>query len=296
MSQVKFQFDERDYNKSYSFRGKVYIDIIIQCNENDKMKDIFQKFYSKTEIDKNSIYYRYNEKIINEDLTLKELKQNTIENEEIIIVQKIYRVIFQFWEFKNDYKDKYGDIIIPCFGNEQMKNVIQKFCDKTNIDKNLIKFEDKYDYNKINEDLSYNELNKNYNELTIYVKKNYSENLTKSKDIICPYPFCKEYIRIEIKEFKIKLYDCKNGHKFENLSLDEFEISQLIYKSEFYNCKENSCPLEEQINNNECKKHEKENFVSYCKDCKENICSRCYPNHKNKNHIIISLGDILAEI
>ena len=115
MSQVKFQFDERDYNKSYSFGGKVYIDIIIQCNENDKMKDIFQKFYSKTEIDKNSIYFRYNQKIINEDLTLKELKQNTIENEAIIIVQKIYRVIFQFWEFKNDYKDKYGDIIIPCF-------------------------------------------------------------------------------------------------------------------------------------------------------------------------------------
>jgi hypothetical protein len=37
------------------------------------------------------------------------------------------------------------------------------------------------------------------------------ENKIKSKNIICP--ICKENIKMDIKDYKINLYECKNGHK-----------------------------------------------------------------------------------
>ena len=40
--------------------------------------------------------------------------------------------------------------------------------------------------------------------------------LQKSKYIICPE--CKDNIRIKIKDYKIELYDCQNGHNIKNLS------------------------------------------------------------------------------
>ena len=39
-------------------------------------------------------------------------------------------------------------------------------------------------------------------------------NMVKSKDIICPE--CKESCLIEIKNNRIRLYDCKNGHEKKN--------------------------------------------------------------------------------
>ena len=48
----------------------------------------------------------------------------------------------------------------------------------------------------------------------------------KSKDIICPE--CSENSRFEIKDYKIKLSDCKNGHIIDNILLNEFEKGQYI--------------------------------------------------------------------
>ena len=56
--------------------------------------------------------------------------------------------------------------------------------------------------------------------------------MIKSKDIICP--ICKEIRIYEIKDHKIKLCGCKNGHIIDNIKLDDFnnkqniDISQII--------------------------------------------------------------------
>ena len=45
--------------------------IIIQCNKDEKMKEIFKIFFEKIKIDKNTIYFMNNEnKILNDELSL----------------------------------------------------------------------------------------------------------------------------------------------------------------------------------------------------------------------------------
>ena len=51
-------------------------------------------------------------------------------------------------------------------------------------------------------------------------------NIKKSKDIICPK--YKEICLYEIKDYKIKLYDCKNRHINEYINLNEYENKQKI--------------------------------------------------------------------
>ena len=57
----------------------------------------------------------------------------------------------------------------------------------------------------------------------IEIKEN---DIIKSKNIICPE--CKESIKMEIKDYKINLYGCKNKHRIENILLNEFEETQYI--------------------------------------------------------------------
>ena len=47
--------------------------IIIQCNLNDKMKDIFHKLYTKLDNKQDEFYFLYNDSQIEEELTLKEI-------------------------------------------------------------------------------------------------------------------------------------------------------------------------------------------------------------------------------
>ena len=53
-----------------------------------------------------------------------------------------------------------------------------------------------------------------------------NENIKESEEIICPE--CKEDILIKIEEYRIKMYKCKNNHNIENISIKEFNNSQLI--------------------------------------------------------------------
>ena len=46
---------------------------IIQCNKNEKRKDIFNRFINKIGIDGNNIYYIYSGNIINEELKYEEI-------------------------------------------------------------------------------------------------------------------------------------------------------------------------------------------------------------------------------
>ena len=149
-------------------------------------------------------------------------------------------------------------------------------------------------------------------------------NIKKSNDIICPE--CKEICRYEIKDYRIKLYDWKNGHIKKDIKFNEFEYLQFLdiskikcdkcknenksntFNNEFYKCYEckmNLCPLCKLIHdkthsiinydnkNYICNKHN-EAFIEYCEDCNIDICLLCSNEHKN--HKIILYQDKLIDI
>lgn len=140
-------------------------------------------------------------------------------------------------------------------------------------------------------------------------------------DIICPE--CGECVFINIKDYKITLYGCKNNHKTENLLLNEFLEAQKkglsnikcdiclnknknnTENNEFYrclNCPMNLCPecklthhKRHNIVNHElkyyiCKKHNY-SYRSFCKTCQKNLCFMCQREH-NEHDDIISFKDL----
>ena len=224
--------------------------------------------------------------------------------------------------------------VIQCNINEKMKDICQRFKDKVNINNNMNIF---YSYNGkvgINEELTFEQISnsedKGRNKMSILVYDNQAEAVLinkedkiKSKNIICPE--CKENIKMEIKDYKINLYDCINKHKIDNILLNEFEETQIIdiskiicnicknnnksktYNNIFYKCltyKQNICPLCKNNHNKEhkiinyddkyyiCNKHN-ENYISYCEDCKINLCVSC---NEHKNHKRILFTDILPDL
>ena len=202
--------------------------------------------------------------------------------------------------------------IIQCQSNEIMKDICQKFRNKINLDKNKAIF---YSYNAkigINEELKFeetaNSTDKKRKKMSILVydtemQLNKKEiDIIKSKNTICPK--CKENIKMDIKDYKINLFGCKNNHKIQNILLNEYEATQsinrveilcnickLYNKSSTYNnifykcdiCNKNICPLcllnhdksHKVINYDDkyyiCAKHN-DNYISYCEECKINIC------------------------
>ena len=214
--------------------------------------------------------------------------------------------------------------IIQCNLDEKMKNIFQKFIDKTQIiNKNIF-----YSYDgktEINKELTFEEVaspeDKTKNKMNIIVLENKLESdlekkvIIKSKNIICPE--CKENIKMEIKNFKINLYECQNGHKMENILLNEFEylqnkdlnsrkcdICNKINNDNFYKCltcNNNICPL---CTSNHCKNHKiinyddkyylckkhNEKYITYCDNCKINLCALCEPH---KSHNKITYSDVL---
>ena len=233
-----------------------------------------------------------------------------------------------------EFNYKGNKTIIQCDPNDKMKDIIKKFCTKIENDKDKMCF--LYAGNRINEELTFskqaNNIDKERKIMSILVSdimsninnSNINKSLIKSKTVICPE--CKENIRIDIQEYKIKLYDCKNGHKRENIILNQFESTQFIdeskiiceicrtaNKSESYDkkfnrcfiCKKNLCHL--------CKsKHDKTHYIidydqknylcdlhfesynSYCKDCKKDICVICEQDHSS--HEIKYYGGMIPNI
>ena len=218
-----------------------------------------------------------------------------------------------------------NDIIIQCGENEVIKDIIERFLAKIGLSKNnnLV-----YLYNGalLNEKLTFKEqLNKfDDKRMNVIVNKNdstYIQNII-SKDIICP--ICNETIFMDIKDYKINLYGCKNNHKNENILLNKFEDSQKIilndikcnlcgrnrgniYNNEFFiciTCDKTICPLcrlnhtKEHIimnyddKNYICKNHNK-SYYKYCNTCKEDMCKSC--KNKHRNHDILKFKDKLVK-
>ena len=127
-------------------------------------------------------------------------------------------------------------IIIQCKLDEKMKNICQKLKDKVKINNKSIF----YSYNGkvgINEELTFEEAinseDKKRNKMSILVFENEIElkknDIIKSGNIICPE--CKENIKMDIINYKINIYECKNKHKIENILLNEFEETQNINRT-----------------------------------------------------------------
>ena len=223
------------------------------------------------------------------------------------------------------YEDK--KIIIQCNENDKIKDICKRFASKLNLEMNSLFFI--CGGEKINLELSFinlaNTMNKESNKISIIVFENKikaaSKNVLKMKEVICPK--CGENARLKIEKYKFTLFECKNGHKINNILLNEFGNTQIInlsnikcdnckendkentYKNKFFNCiscNKNLCPLcklshdkthniiDYDLKNYICAAHN-EIFNSYCKKCKKNTCIFCEPEHKS--HDMINYSKLL---
>ena len=143
-------------------------------------------------------------------------------------------------------------IIIQCKQDEKLKEVKKKFLTKCHEAQSKELFF-LCGGNKLDEELTFTEIAKNtgkdcdkINVLVEEIKKEEKSSfLKKSKNIICPE--CAENARISLNEYKISLYECKNGHKKENIQLNEFKKTQYIDESAIIcdNCKTNKSEIYE---------------------------------------------------
>ena len=217
---------------------------------------------------------------------------------------------------------------------DEFSHIIQKFSQKTLIPPSSVYFVANGGplIPELTIEKQMNESNKKNNCIKVLVYSNDDEEekeneeiLIKPKEIICPE--CYEPCRIKFENYKIKLFDCINGHITENININNFQEKQQInaakiicekckennkgktFNNEFYRCltcQQNFCPLCSNIhlksNNNHniisydnkfyfCEKHN-ESFIKYCNTCKINICFIC-EEKEHGEHDIISLGNLI---
>ena len=118
--------------------------------------------------------------------------------------------------------------IIQCIQDDKMEDIIQKFlakCEKKMEDLFFIYDGKILDIKKTFKEAT-NNLDKNRNKISvivndIQVEEKHVSSLKKAKYFICPK--CNENIYFSIKDYKIFLKDCKNGHKMDDILFNEFE-------------------------------------------------------------------------
>ena len=223
-------------------------------------------------------------------------------------------------------------LTIQCNEKDKMDEIIKKFCEKINKNKDEIYFI--YGGNFVKENKSFTEIASSddikrkklsilCNLISDESSKESEIRLKKSKYIICPK--CQENACINIKDFKIELLDKKNNHVKDNISFSDFEKTQMIdeskikcniceklNKSETYNnsfficftCKKNICPLCNQSHDKshiiidysekdfKCNLHNESNSL-YCNECNKDICVICEKEHLN--HKKTSLGELIID-
>ena len=165
--------------------------------------------------------------------------------------------------------------------------------------------------NNIDNNISNQKLFSNFN---IYKEdeNNEKNNLKfKLEEIMCPK--CEESCKIDLCDYQISLYGCKNNHKTNNIFFKEYEYTQiknknnsicdscktLINKDGYLctNCNYKLCLLCQlvhdkshnfiYIENKEynCNIHNK-SYVSYCQTCEIDLCELCVKEHDYEHEII----------
>ena len=136
---------------------------------------------------------------------------------------------------KVEFQHKGATTFIQAIEEDKMRQVCNRFSQKSQIDINRLYF--MYSGNIVNLDLSIeqliNKIDKERKIMSIIAFDHSDEhgnnNILSSPIIICP--ICKEPARYEIVDYRIKIYNCKNGHVVDNILLKEFEKTQLIDES-----------------------------------------------------------------
>ena len=164
--------------------------------------------------------------------------------------------------------------------DDPFEDVINKFMQKSLLEPGSVNFLVNGKVINLNESVeSYmNKLNKENKKMKIIVTmtenddKKKQQVIIKSKDIICPQ--CKEPCRITTENYKLKLYECINGHNTENITFQDFDNTQNINESQII------CNICEYKNKGNCPSDE----FYRCLDCKLNLCLLCKPNHDPKHN------------
>ena len=229
---------------------------------------------------------------------------------------------------KIEFVDNETKTIIQCNENDKFEKIIKKYCSKNEKKKEELIF--LYKGCIVDDQKTFDEItlleDKVVGQMTIII--NYNNIITKketknSKYILCPE--CYEMTQIDINDYKIKLNECKNNHKFDYASFSDFNKKLLLDNSQlicdlcqndnkldeknktFYIC--NQCNkklcsvckyshdnthnvVEFEQKNYKCNIHNG-NYTQYCNDCTINICPLCVNEHQNHN--IISLMDIAPD-
>ena len=102
---------------------------------------------------------------------------------------------------------------IQCNLDDRIQEIFQQYTNK--IEQNINSLYFLYDGKQINKELTFKEIVPNDIKniiILVYSINNLSEKsqLVKSKEIICP--ICKESACLSIKDYKIILFGCRNGH------------------------------------------------------------------------------------
>ena len=177
------------------------------------------------------------------------------------IISKMAEVIFIYNQINTS---------IQCSINEKMSDILRKYAIKSGIDIKSVYF--LYSGNKINENLIFSQIigkdHKQTKKIKILVykieeinQKNQNTSvIVKSNNIICPE--CNEKAFINIKNYKIEIYECKKGHNINDILISEFDNTQNINISKIIcdKCK---------INN---KGNTYNNVFYKCFNCKMNLC------------------------
>ena len=155
------------------------------------------------------------------------------------------------------------------------------------------------------------DLNSNNIIITV-INKPTNININNNAYIKCPICHNLTYLNINKNNYSITLENCINDHQLNDISIDEFnkyndkikcdicKNNKNLYNNNFYICScgksicilclekhniKNHNTIEYNKRYNICNNHAKE-FISYCKDCKINLCEKCEGGH-NKHKIII---------
>ena len=171
---------------------------------------------------------------------------------------------------------KGNDFVVHCNKNEKLSSIINTYYNKSLIPRNTVYFlcnGDLLDEEMTEDKIPISEDNKKKILVYDYNEKGKDE-IIKSNEVICKT--CKESSRIDINNYTITLFGCKNGHRITNIKFSDFNQTQLINISKIY------CDF--------CKTKnisDSYNKLFYrCLTCKKNICIVCKEKHSSEHNII----------
>ena len=222
--------------------------------------------------------------------------------------------------------------VMQCKLEDKMKDIFDKYCFKTQRDRNSIYF--LYSGERIEEEKLLSEVIGNNIENAQDIKilvcstnaPTIEHKIEQSRFIRCPE--CGEGILLGFEDYKINLSHCKNDHSKNGIFINQFQLTQMIditeikcqicndeqknkgetHNNEFYicfNCNKNICPLcklshdkshnvvKYDEKNYFCNKHQNEKYVKFCNNCKLNVCILCESEHEN--HSSKSFGSMMPK-